>query len=155
MAPYDRFTKPAIGRSWLGRHLSVGDIRHCNTPQMENHFYGYHSVANWLPIRTGFRRILLDSNRRLEAALLSCITYFIGLGGFFETLLEARLPSWGARGRVFESLRPDHIFQGVARFYLATPFYYSAFLPPQNHWLWCEFTPFLALFRAAFGTNPV
>ena len=39
---------------------------------------------------------------------------------------------------MFESLRPDHIIQGVARFYLATPFYYLAFLPPQNHWLWVE-----------------
>jgi len=36
----------------------------------------------------------------------------------------APLQAWGARGRVFESLRPDHIIQGVARFYLATLFYF-------------------------------
>jgi len=46
--------------------------------------------------------------------------------------------AWGARGRVFESLRPDHIIQGVARFYLATPFYFWLFLPLQNHQLWVE-----------------
>jgi hypothetical protein len=39
---------------------------------------------------------------------------------------------------VFESLRPDHINQGVARFYLATPFYFLSFLPLQNGWLWVE-----------------
>ncbi|MNZ98599.1 hypothetical protein D3C78_1178890 [compost metagenome] len=48
------------------------------------------------------------------------------------------LSVWGARGRVFESLRPDHIIQGVARFYLATPFYFTAFLPLQNDWLSVE-----------------
>ncbi len=37
--------------------------------------------------------------------------------------------AWGARGRVFESLRPDHINQGVARFYLATLFYFDRFYP--------------------------
>ena len=46
--------------------------------------------------------------------------------------------AWGARGRVFESLRPDHIIQRVARFYLATLFYFSSFLPLQNHWLWVD-----------------
>ena len=39
---------------------------------------------------------------------------------------------------MFESLRPDHIIQGVARFYLATPFYLLSFLPLQNDWLWME-----------------
>ena len=46
--------------------------------------------------------------------------------------------AWGARGRVFESLRPDHINQGVARLYLATPFYFLTFLPLQNDWLSVE-----------------
>ena len=46
--------------------------------------------------------------------------------------------AWGARGRVFESLRPDHIIQRVARFYLATLFYVWSFLPLQNHRLWVE-----------------
>ena len=39
---------------------------------------------------------------------------------------------------MFESLRPDHIIQGVARFYLATPFYCLLFLPLQNAWLLVE-----------------
>jgi len=52
------------------------------------------------------------------------------------------LRAWGARGRVFESLRPDHIFQGVARFYLATPFYFWSFLLPKNHWLSVESSAF-------------
>ena len=41
-------------------------------------------------------------------------------------------PAWGARGRVFESLRPDHIIQGVARFYLATLFYFCCFYPHKT-----------------------
>ena len=45
---------------------------------------------------------------------------------------------WGARGRVFESLRPDHIIQGVARSYLATLFYFRSLLPPQIGWLSVE-----------------
>ena len=52
---------------------------------------------------------------------------------------------WGARGRVFESLRPDHIIQGVARFYLATPFYFWSFLPLQNDWLWVDFSDVLPI----------
>ena len=43
--------------------------------------------------------------------------------------LTVLLRAWGARGRVFESLRPDHIIQGVARFYLATLFYFCRFYP--------------------------
>jgi hypothetical protein len=40
--------------------------------------------------------------------------------------------AWGARGRVFESLRPDHIIQGVARFYLATPFLFLVVFTPTK-----------------------
>ena len=60
--------------------------------------------------------------------------------------------AWGARGRVFESLRPDHINQGVARFYLATPFYFIAFLPLQNDWLLVESARIL---RTPIGAFPV
>ena len=59
--------------------------------------------------------------------------------------------AWGARGRVFESLRPDHIIQGVARFYLATPFYFYAFLPLQNDWLWVESSHLLEETDASLG----
>jgi hypothetical protein len=55
-----------------------------------------------------------------------------------QLLGSLQSPAWGARGRVFESLRPDHIIQGVARFYLATPFYFQWFLHLQNHWLEVE-----------------
>ena len=67
--------------------------------------------------------------------------------------------AWGARGRVFESLRPDHIIQGVARFYLATPFYFWSFLPLQNGWLSVESSPLGkekdARFRCANAPPPV
>ena len=52
---------------------------------------------------------------------------------------------------MFESLRPDHIIQGVARFYLATPFYLQAFFPLQNNWLSVE--PSLLLIRSALLTK--
>jgi hypothetical protein len=55
-----------------------------------------------------------------------------------QYVIAPQSPAWGARGRVFESLRPDHIIQGVTSFYLATPFYFTSFLPLQNHWLWVE-----------------
>ena len=52
---------------------------------------------------------------------------------------------------MFESLRPDHIIQGVARFYLATPFYFYAFLPLQNDWLWVESSHLLEETDASLG----
>jgi hypothetical protein len=45
---------------------------------------------------------------------------------------SAPLQAWGARGRVFESLRPDHIIQGVARFYLATLLFFFVFTPTKG-----------------------
>jgi hypothetical protein len=46
--------------------------------------------------------------------------------------MSIQSPAWGARGRVFESLRPDHIIQGVARFYLATLFLFLIVFTPTK-----------------------
>jgi len=37
------------------------------------------------------------------------------------------------------------MIQGVARFYLATLFYFKPFLPLQNGWLWVDFSDVLPI----------
>ena len=59
--------------------------------------------------------------------LLKSAVFFIK-----QSFSSLQTPAWGARGRVFESLRPDHIIQGVARFFISRPlFFLSAFTPTK------------------------
>jgi hypothetical protein len=50
---------------------------------------------------------------RLQNHKKGCILQALFRAVFFQNqrLIGLWSPAWGARGRVFESLRPDHIFQ--------------------------------------------
>ena len=49
------------------------------------------------------------------------------------------LRAWGARGRVFESLRPDRIIQKGREILSRDPFLFVSVLPPQKDWPWVLF----------------